>query len=64
MVYNIKFLCATEEVCGSVCVCRDTPHLTAVEHPDLVQSLFGRHPQAVVSTEVTSLAAPWLSVTS
>lgn len=47
--------------CVRVCVC--VPHLGAVEHPDLVQSLLGCHgaserlPQAVESTEVTSLSA-------
>lgn len=41
------------------------PHLRAVEHPDLVESLLGchgaseGHPQAVASSEVTSLAASW-----
>lgn len=53
-----------------VCAHRKTPHLSAVEHPDLVQSLLGCHgasewhPQAVVSTEVTPLAASWLPVMS
>lgn len=49
---------------------QEEPHLSAVEHPDLVQSLLGCHgagewhPRAAVSAEVTSLAASWLSVMS